>query len=203
VRDAFRARGHDAWSCDLEPSDSPYHLQCDVLTILKPLYRHEWDLGIFHPPCTYLSNSSSKHLYIDGKKENGPDPERWRLMREGARFFDMLWNAPIRKVVCENPIMLGYAKEIIGAEQTQTVQPWMWGDPYTKRTCLWIRGLPALVPEYPKWADCRDALGMPPDAKPKAEVHLAPPGPDRWKMRSLTYPGIARAMAEQWSPDLT
>ena len=99
--------------------------------------------------------------------------------------------------------MLGYAKEIIGDEPTQIIQPWMFGDPYTKRTCLWIRGLEPLVPEYATWPECRDALGLPPDAKPKAEVHLAPPGPDRWKMRSLTYPGIARAMAEQWSDDVS
>lgn len=200
MRDAFRRRGHDAWSCDLEPSDSPYHYRGDVLTILD----RDWDLGIFHPPCTYLSNSSSKHLYLDGKKENGPDPVRWQELRWGAEFFRKLWTTKhIGRVACENPIMLGYAKELIGDDQTQTIQPWMFGDPYTKRTCLWLRELPPLVPEYPKWADCRDALGLPVDAKPKAEVHKAPPGPDRWKFRSLTYPGIARAMAEQWSDDVS
>jgi hypothetical protein len=196
VRDAFRAKGHDAWSCDLEPSDSPWHFQDDVLNILNG----GWDLGIFHPPCTYLSNSSSKHLYIDGKKENGVDNERWRQLRLGAEFFERLWNNPhIDKVACENPIMLGYAKALIGCgKQTQTVQPWMFGDPEQKATCLWLRGLPALKPTYATWDDCRTALKLKRDAKPKQAVHLAPPGEDRWKMRSLTYQGIANAMADQW-----
>jgi hypothetical protein len=196
VRDAFRAKGHDAWSCDLEPSDSPWHFQDDVLNILNG----GWDLGIFHPPCTYLSNSSSKHLYIDGKKENGVDNERWRQLRLGAQFFERLWNNPhIDKVACENPIMLGYAKALIGCgKQTQTVQPWMFGDPEQKATCLWLRGLPVLKPTYATWDDCRTALKLKADAKPKQAVHLAPPGEDRWKFRSLTYQGIANAMADQW-----
>lgn len=202
MRDAFRARGHDAWSCDLEPSDSPYHFQCDVLTILD----RGWDLGIFHPPCTFLSNSSSKHLYIDGKKEKGPDPERWAGLEAGAAFFKRLWETEdIDDVVCENPIMLGYAKDIIGAEQTQIIQPWMFGDPFTKRTCLWIRSKSGLIkplkPTFMTWHECRRALRLHPEAKPKAEVHFAAPGPDRWKLRSLTYPGIAKAFAKQWSDD--
>jgi hypothetical protein len=195
VRDAFRAKGHDAWSCDLEPGNSKYHLQQDVLTVLD----RGWDLGIFHPPCTFLANSSSKHLYIDGNKENGRDPSRWHQLHQGAKFFRTLWETEaIDKVVCENPIMLGYAKDIIGDEPAQIIQPWMFGDPYTKRTCLWIRGVDPLIPTYPKWDDCRQALGLPVDAKPKAEVHYAAPGPDRWKKRSLTYPGIASAFADNW-----
>lgn len=196
MRDAFRAKGHDAWSCDLEPSDSPYHYQGDVLTILD----RDWDLGIFHPPCTYLSNSSSKHLYIDGKKENGVDNERWRQLRLGAQFFEKLWTTKhIGKVACENPIMLGVAKDAAGlGKQTQTLQPWMFGDPEQKATCLWLRELPALVPTYATWDACRTALRLEADAKPKQSVHLAPPGEDRWKMRSLTYQGIANAMADQW-----
>jgi hypothetical protein len=194
VRDAFRAKGHDAWSCDLEPSDSRYHYQQDVLTVLD----RGWDLGIFHPPCTYLANSSSKHLYIDGKKPNGPDAERWKQLRLGAAFFKTLWETEaIDKVVCENPIMLGYAKDIIGAEPTQIIQPWMFGDPFTKRTCLWMRNVPTLIPTYATWEDCRKALRLPVGSKPKAEVHFAAPGPDRWKKRSLTYPGIAMALAKQ------
>lgn len=193
MRDAFRAKGHDAWSCDLEPGNSKYHLQQDVLTVLD----RGWDLGIFHPPCTYLANSSSKHLYIDGKKENGKDPERWRNLHDGAFFFKKLWQAPIPKVVCENPIMLGYAKRIIACEPTQIIQPWMFGDPFTKRTCLWMRNVEPLVPTFPKWEDCRKALRLPVGSTPKAEVHFAAPGPDRWKKRSLTYPGIAQALADQ------
>lgn len=110
MSDAFEELGHEVWSCDLEPNGHPRHIQDDVLNHLDA----GWDFAIFHPPCTYLSNSSSKHLYLDGKKENGPDPERWRLMREGAEFFKRLWEAPIRHKAYENPIMLGYAKELIG-----------------------------------------------------------------------------------------
>jgi hypothetical protein len=95
--------------------------------------------------------------------------------------------------------MLGYAKERIGCgKQTQTLQPWMFGDPEQKATCLWLRELPALVPTYPEWEDCREALRLPEGSKPKQAVHLAPPGEDRWKFRSLTYQGIANAMADQW-----
>lgn len=147
-----------------------------------------------------MANSSSKHLYLDGKKENGEDPERWRQLEQGALFFKTLWETDdIGEVVCENPIMLGYAKIIIGAEPSQIIQPWMFGDPFTKRTCLWIRSKKLLIPTYPKWEDCRKALRLPKGSKPKPEVHFAAPGPDRWKKRSLTYPGIANAMAEQWS----
>lgn len=198
MRDAFRSKGHDAWSCDLEPSDSPsdYHYQGDVFDILD----QDWDLGIFHPPCTYLANSSSKHLYIDGKKENGPDPERWKQLRAGARFFKRLYRTPlIPRGAYENPIMLGVAKDAAGiGKQTQTIQPWMFGDPEQKATCLWLRDVPPLVPIYKTWDECREALKLPVDAKPKQAVHLEPPGPDRWKMRSRTYPGIAKAMGDQW-----
>jgi hypothetical protein len=199
VSDAFEDLGHEVWSCDLEPNDHPRHIQGDVLTILD----RGWDFAIFHPPCTYLSNSSSKHLYLDGKKENGPDPERWRQLREGAAFFKKLWECDIPHA-CENPIMLGYAKQLIGCgKQTQTVQPYHFGDPYQKATCLWLHDLPPLERLYRNWDECREALGLPADALPKQEVHLAAPGPDRWKLRSTTYPGIARAMAQQWSKALT
>jgi hypothetical protein len=198
VSDAFEDLGHEVWSCDLEPNDHPRHIQGDVLTILDK----GWDFAIFHPPCTYLANSSSKHLYIDGNKENGPDPERWRQLRLGAEFFKKLWETDIPHA-CENPIMLGYAKELIGCgKQTQTVQPYHFGDPYQKATCLWLHDLPPLQRQYRNWDECREALGLPADAKPKQEVHLAAPGPDRWKLRSMTYPGIAKAMAQQWSKAL-
>lgn len=196
MSDAFEALGHEVWSCDLEPNDHPRHIQGDVLNILD----RGWDFAIFHPPCTFLSNSSSKHLYIDGNKANGPDQARWQGLIDGAAFFRKLWECDIPMVSCENPIMLGYAKDLIGCgPQSQIIQPWMWGDPATKRTCLWNRGLPNLTPQYPTWEHCREALGLPPGTKPKPEVHFAAPGPDRWKIRSTTYPGIAKAMAQQWS----
>jgi hypothetical protein len=101
VREAFRRRGHDAWSCDFEPAEdnSPYHLQQDVL----PLLHDGWDLMVAHPPCTFLANSSNKHLYLGMKKENGPDPERWENMRKGAEFFLKLWHAPIKKKPLKTP----------------------------------------------------------------------------------------------------
>lgn len=196
MRDAFRGLGHHAWSCDLRPSDSPYHFQDDVLNILNG----GWDLAIFHPPCTYLANSSSKHLYIGGKKENGIDRERWARLRDGALFFERLWSNPfIKHVACENPIMLGYAKQIIGAKPTQNIQPWMFGDPEQKTTCLWLRNLPPLVPDYPTWEDLRFIRGYPVGSKPKQAVHLMGPSEDRELLRSITYQGIANAMANQWS----
>jgi len=196
VRQAFRALGHDAWSCDLVPAldGSPHHLQCDVLTVLG----QGWDLAIFHPDCTYLCNSGAKHLYRGMNKANGPDPKRWRDMRKGARFFKTLLDCDIPKVAVENPIMLGCAKAIIGREQSQIIQPWMFGDPETKATCLWLRGLPLLIPVYPQWDDCRRAHNLPRGAKPKPVVHFASPGPDRRNIRSKTYPGIAQAFT-QWA----
>lgn len=111
VRDAFRARGHDAMSCDLLPTERPGpHYQGDVLELL-----HEgWDLMIGHPPCTYLANSANKHLYINKRRENGRDDTRWGLMGEGAEFFLALLDAPIPKVCIENPIMGREAKALIG-----------------------------------------------------------------------------------------
>lgn len=184
VRRAFRALGHHAYSCDLLPSDdnSVYHSQRNVLGILDD----GWDLMIAHPPCTYLANSGNKHLYIGWKKENGPNPERWDLMREGAEFFRAMLNAPIDRIAVENPIMSGHAKTLIGRQQDQCVQPWMFGHGEIKATCLWLKNLPKLQPT-------NIVNGR------VARVHKMPPSVDRWKLRSLTYEGIARAMAAQWS----
>lgn len=169
-------------SCDLEPTDRPGpHYQGDIFDVLYD----GWDLMIAHPPCTYLANSSSKHLYLGKKKEGGPDLDRWARMRDGAEFFRRLWHADIPKVAIENPVMLGYAKLIIGAEQTQIIQPWQFGHGETKKTALWLRNLPPLVP-----TDIVEAR--------VARVHLMSPGPERQKLRSRTLPGIAAAMAEQW-----
>ena len=183
VREAFRKLGHDAWSCDLLPSDdnSEYHYQGDVLDIIND----GWDLMIGHPPCTYLSNSGVSWLY---RKEG-----RWDQMRAGADFFKMLWECDIPKIALENPIMHGHAKAIIGAKQTQTVQPWMFGHAESKATCLWLKGLPPLKETKnvkKEW-----------EALPKREaqrLHHLPPSADRWKLRSETFQGIADAMAKQW-----
>lgn len=182
VRDAFAARGHDAWSCDILPTERPgQHIVGDVLDVIGG----GWDLMVAHPPCTYLANSGAKHLYLGMKKEGGPCPYRWARMREGAAFFRALWTAPIPRVAIENPVMMGHAKALIGAEQSQSFQPYEFGHGEVKRTCLWLRGLPKLHPT--QIVEGREA-----------RVHKMAPSPDRWKERSRTFPGIAAAMAEQW-----
>ena len=192
VRDAFRAKGHDAWSCDIEDTiaNPRWHIKDDVLNHLD----EGWDMMIGHPVCRYLANSGAKHLYLGMKKENGPCPERWKNMRKAAEFFLKLWNAPIAKVAIENPIMHCHAKRLIGMKQTQLIQPWHFGHRKMKATCLWIRGLSQLSPT--------DIVGPPPKApeerKAWAEVHRMAPSADREMKRSLTYQGIANAMSEQW-----
>jgi hypothetical protein len=179
VRDAFRQRGHDALSCDLLPSDRPGpHYRGDVRDILGD----GWDLMIAHPPCTYLANSSASRLYLRDGSRNQP---RWDLLREGAEFFRELLDAPIPRIAVENPKMLGYAKEIIGVSQTQLIQPWMFGHGEVKATCLWLRNLPPLVPT--------DVV-----AGRVQRIYSLPPSPDRQRLRSITFSGIARAMAQQW-----
>ena len=177
VRDAFAAKGHDAWSCDLLPTEKPgQHIQGDVMSIPD----HGFDLMIAHPPCQYLCNSGVRWL--------GTNEDRWRNMSLAAKFFKRLLESPIDRICIENPVMHGYAKDIIRASWTQTIQPWQFGDNYKKRTCLWLKNLPPLVPTS-------DLDG----STAEAAVHKASPGPDRWKERSRTYPGFAAAMAEQWS----
>ena len=181
VRRAFRALGHDAWSCDLLPAadGSPHHIQGDVLAHLGD----GWDAAILHPPCTYLANSGVRWLY--GGKGTTRDPVRWAAMEAGAEFFKSCLNANIPMVACENPIMHRYAREIVGRGPDQIIQPWQFGHGETKATGLWLRGLPKLTPT--KIVDGRTP-----------RVHFASPGPDRWKERSITLPGIAEAMASQW-----
>ena len=180
VRDAWIARGHDALSCDLLPTESPGpHYQGDVRDILG----QPWDLMIAHPSCQYLTNSGVRWLYKDGVKANGKDPLRWAEMSAARAFFEALHGADhIRKICVENPVPHGHANL---PPFTQSIQPWQFGHGEVKRTCLWLRGLPKLVP-----TDIVDGR--------HARVHLASPGPDRWKERSITLPGIAAAMADQW-----
>lgn len=183
VREAFRKRGHDAWSCDLEPSDdnSPYHIQDDILNHLND----GWDIGIFHPVCKYLANSGVKHLYVD--------PLRWQGLIGGATFFKKLLDCAIPKKAIENPIMHKWAKMIVGRGQDQVVQPWMFGHPEKKATCLWLDGLPKLQ-ETNNVEDHMKTLSK----KDQNKIHYMSPGPDREKNRSVTYQGIADAMASQW-----
>jgi hypothetical protein len=174
VRDAFLKRGHDAWSCDLLPTDKAGpHLLGDVFNFIN----RDWDLMIAHPPCTYLCNSGVSWLHKDAS--------RWEKMRDGARFFKNLLDADIEKIAVENPIMHKYAVEIVGRRQNQVVQPWQFGHGESKATCLWLKNLPPLKPT--KIVDGREQ-----------RLHYLPPSKDRWKLRSMTYKGIAEAMANQW-----
>jgi hypothetical protein len=183
VREAFARRGHNAWSCDLLPSRLPgKHMQCDAREAIK---QEKWDLMIAHPPCTFLSNSGAKHLYIDGRKSNGRDESRWNEMTKATEFFRELLDAPVPLICCENPIMLGYAVEIIGCKHDQIIQPWQFGHGETKATCLWLKGLPKLQPT--NIVEGREQ-----------RIWKMSPGPQRARERSVTCRGIAEAMADQW-----
>lgn len=183
VRRAFAARGHDAWSCDLLPAEdwSNRHIVGDARDIL----RDGWDLLIAHPPCTRLCNSGVRWLSVPPPGRTRDDIER--ELREAADLFSTFWRAPIPRVAIENPVMHRHAKALIRgyADPAQSVQPWQFGHGETKRTCLWLRGLPTLRPT-------QIVEGRTP------RVHHMPPSPDRWKERSRTYEGIAAAMAAQW-----
>ena len=187
VRRAFTSCGFDAWSCDLLPAEdgSNSHIRCDVREILN----EDWDLLIVaHPPCTRLCNSGVRWLHEPPRGRT--KEEMWRELEEAAELFSELWNAEHIPHRCiENPVMHRHAKMRIRnyREPAQTVQPWQYGDPESKRTCLWLHNLPPLVPTHPE--------------KPEVihhRVHRLPPSPDRWKERSRFFPGIAAAMAEQW-----
>jgi hypothetical protein len=177
VRDAFRNKGHDAWSCDLlsTESDSQYHIEGDV----RPLLDRRWDLMIAHPPCTYLANSGVRWL-----KDNSP---RWESMREAAQLFRLLLWSVVPRVAVENPIMHKHGVERIGKRQDQTTQPWHFGNPQSKAICLWLKGLPLLKPVYTE---------KPENIEQKC--WRMPPGPERQKERSRFFPEVAEAMAEQW-----
>jgi hypothetical protein len=182
VREAFKAKGHEAWSCDLLPTEIPgKHHQGDVFDIIND----GWDLMVAHPPCTYLSNSGVSWLH--------KDKSRWAKMEGGAMFFKKLLEAKIEMKAIENPIMHKYAKEIIGRKQTQMVQPWMFGHPESKATCLWLEGLPPLK----ETNNVKEEMLKLPDSQ-RQRLHYLPPSPDRWKERSRTFQGIADAMAQQW-----
>lgn len=185
VRDAFRSLGHDAWSCDLLPTESTSarHIQGDALFIIKngfwdngQLCKIPWDLIIAHPPCTRLCNSGVRWLH---------ERNLWEEMEQAALFFRSFLELDCPRVAVENPVMHRYAREIVGRGPDFTTQPWEHGEPHTKRTCFWTNGLPALKP-----------TNIVTERRPSC--HYASPGPQRWRERSRTYPGIAMAMAQQW-----
>lgn len=186
VVDKLIAAGHDAWSCDLEPTrgNNPgNHIQGDIFDILD----EGWDAMICFWPCTYLANSGAKHLYKGMKKENGVNYERWDAMVDSALYFKWLLNCKIPKIAMENPIMLGHAKKLIGRKQDQIIHPWQHGHGEQKQTCLWLKGLPLLKP-----------TNIVPGREQK--VWKMGPSSTRQRDRSKTYSGIADAMVSQWFP---
>jgi len=170
VRDAFTARGHEAFSCDLLPSETPgNHIRGDVRTIMR--YSYKWDLMIAHPPCTHLAVSGARWF-----------KEKQKEQAEALEFVRFLMEMPIDKICIENPISIISSRI---RKPDQIIQPWMFGHGETKSTCLWLKGLPKL--EATEIVSGREQ-----------RIHRMPPGPDRWKERSRTFAGIAKAMAEQW-----
>jgi site-specific DNA-cytosine methylase len=180
VSRAFRALGHDAWSCDLLPAEdgSEHHFQGDVTDIIGDgvcRSHHDnpyrWDMMVAHPPCTHLSVSGAR-WFKDKQSEQ----------QEALEFVRRLMRAPIERIAIENPISIISSRI---RKPDQIIQPWQFGHGETKATCLWLKNLPKLVPT--NIVEGREA-----------RVHKMPPGPDRWKERSRTFEGIASAMAEQW-----
>lgn len=170
VRDAFIKEGHDAWSCDLLPTERPGpHLQMDVFLAIDQF--GPFDLLVAHPPCTHLAVSGARWFKNKRKEQY-----------EAVNFVIRLMNSDVPYIALENPVSVlstSYRKP------DQVIQPWMFGHGETKATCLWLKGLPKLKPT-------RVVKGR------VGRIHNEPPGPDRWKNRSRTLPGIARAMAKQW-----
>lgn len=214
VCNAFRARGHDAYSCDIiETEGNPdYHIIACALEVIhggafvtqsgKIVTMEKWDMLIAHPECRKLTNTASKHLYIDGKKENGVDPKEWAAMEEAAEFYNRIILkaifAGIKKICVENPIMHCHARKKVGGRATQYVQPWWFGSKKNKATGLRLIGLEPLkktnvvgpmpktvkkgTAEYRSWNEC----------------WYMSPGPDRAKKRARTDPAVAYEMAKQW-----
>ena len=196
VRDAFAKRGHDAWSCDLLPTERPgNHIQGDVLEILDD----GWDLMIAHPPCTHLAGSGArwwKEKIRDGRQ------------RAAVEFFRRFTDAPIEKIAVENPI--GCLSRLY-RKADQIIQPFWFGDSVQKATCLWLKGLPILKPTnivdrgmiYVDPRGHKHGVNHTNRAKVAySPLMLLAPSTERWKIRSRTFPGIADAMAEQWGENL-
>jgi len=181
VRDAFIRRGHDAWSCDLVGSEHGPHFQCDIARVLGM----GWDLLIAHPPCTHLAVSGAR--YFEQKRRDG-------RMQEAIDFFMLLANADIPCIAIENPVCIMSTQ---WRKPDQVIQPWQYGHPESKATCLWLKNLPLLQPTH--------ILERPVDGRwsnqtPSGQNKLGP-SPERAMIRAKTYTGIAQAMAEQWDEE--
>lgn len=177
---AFRALGHEAYSCDIEPCSGghpEWHLQCDALEMLKL----QWDMIIAHPPCTHLSSSGAR--WFPEKRADG-------RQQQGIDFFMSFTRADCPHIAVENPVGIMSTQY---RKPDQIIQPWMFGHPEKKATCLWLKGLPKLEPTNDVSAYMRTL----PKSR-QERLHYLPPGPDRARIRSRTFPGIAKAMAEQW-----
>ena len=176
VRDAFIAKGHEAMSCDLLPTEKPGpHYQGDVRDVMD----YPWDLMIAHPPCTDLSVSGA--AWFERKKINGSQ-------QMSASFFMMLAKSDIPRIAIENPICI---MSRLWRKPDQIIQPWMFGHMEQKATCLWLKNLP-----YPTNDVKAQMMELPKNKRER--LHYLPPSDDRWKLRSETFQGIADAMAEQW-----
>jgi len=172
VREAFAKKGHDAWSCDLLPTEVPgNHIQGDILGDILYNGYIEWDLMIAHPPCTHLAVSGARWF-----------KDKVQEQREALNFVRRLMLAPINKICIENPISVISSKI---RKPDQIIQPWMFGHGETKATCLWLKNLPKLEPT--NIVEGREQ-----------RIHNMAPSPNRWKERSRTFQGIADAMADQW-----
>ena len=208
VRDAFAARGWDALSCDLRPSETPgQHHQGDV----TPLLDHDWDLLIAHPTCRILTNSGARWLYeewtdaerVAAEKQGVTltghsrrrDEQRWVELDKAARFFNLFTHANVPHIAVENPVMHGHAVKLVGGKASQFVQPYQFGHMESKRTGLRLVNLPKLVPTDDVETEMRKL-----PKKVWNKYHYMSPGPDREKERSRTAKGIAQAMADQWGP---
>lgn len=205
---AFRAKGYEAYSCDIIPCSGghpEWHIQGDVIPLINGnctfatmdghthTQNGEWDMLIAFPPCTYLTNASAVRMRVKGKIQ----PERYARMQEGRTFFLSFWNAECQRIAIENPVPLKLAAL---PDYTQIIQPYEHGHPYSKRTCLWLKGLPRLTPteilsEHEPFVNggCKDAHGNYRRFQGRKERDP--------KTRSKTFPGIAKAMAEQWGGD--
>jgi hypothetical protein len=186
---AFREKGFEAFSCDILPAGGghpEWHIQDDVLKHLGD----GWDMMIAHPPCTYLANSGGRWLY---NKDGSKNIERWEKLKDGAEFFRALLFADIAFIAVENPIPHKYALELIGKKYDQIIQPYQFGHPESKATCLWLKNLPKLNP-----TDDVKYIWKTLPKRQAQRLHYLPPTEDRAKIRSRTYPGIAKAIAEQW-----
>jgi site-specific DNA-cytosine methylase len=199
IRNEFRKLGHNAFSCDIVPSvdNSPYHYQCDVRNVINA---YEWDLLIAHPPCTYLTLAGNRWFKDEYKDKY---PTRLQDREDGVSFFMELMNANIPHIAVENPIGIMSSRY---RKPDQIIQPWQFGDPFQKSTCLWLKDLPQLQHtdvvskgEFIEW-QCKKTGRTKRQPKWYAEAFQKTQDPvERQKIRNTTFPGIAKAIAEQYS----